>query len=140
MPSTQQPNCQRSNQAEPAETGLSPACYSGEITRVSRAISRKQQPTSSTQSLGVEQSGKGRIYSCSPTPSTPPTKNSLLFLTDWNLAFAHWLGLLGKPTASNAESSDSFVGFQYRNFEIAGKGSISFFRDQNSSQRERGWR
>ena len=66
-------------------------------------------------------------------------KNLNCFLTDWKLASV-LLRDPGKPPASNAESSDSFVGFQYMNFEIAGKGSVSFFAIKIPGPRGRGWR
>jgi hypothetical protein len=58
----------RFQQTQPTQTCL--------LTRrnrlISQAISRNQPPRFTNESLGVEQSGKGRIYSCSPPSSTPP--------------------------------------------------------------------
>ncbi len=106
MPSTQQPNCQRSNRtSQPCIFANAVVSSPPAIQEKSLAFRKRFLVNSKPTRLKVEQSGKGRIYSCSPTPSTPPTKKSLLFLTDWELGFCR------KPPASNAESSDSFVRF-----------------------------
>ncbi len=118
MPSTQQPNCQRSNQAEPAETGLNPACYSGEIARFTERFLTNSNPTW----LKVEQSGKGRIYSSSQPSSTPPTKKSQLFFNRLDLGFRKG----SHPRVMRRAVIPSY-GSNYMNFENAGKGSFPKF-------------
>jgi len=77
----------------------------------------KKRLANSTSPLGVEKSGKERIYSFPKPSSTPPTKKSLRCLTDWDLASRE------EANRNDAESSDSFVANQYRKTRIAGKGA-----------------
>jgi len=76
MPSTQQPNCQRSNQVEVAETTNS----SLPVDQEKWLVLKQLLAINSRFSLGVNQSGKEQIYNSWPPSSTPPTKKSLLLL------------------------------------------------------------
>lgn len=90
------------------------------FTSPSRAKTRDQLITNSFKPLGVNQSGKGRIYSSSQPSSTPPTKNSLLIQTDWELGFRRE----SHPQVMRRAVIPSYA-LNYRDSEIAGKGSLA---------------
>lgn len=87
---------------------LKPACYSGEKARKNKRFLAISNPSHLSLRLGLTKVGKSKFTTLGQPRQHHRQKNHCNFLTDWNLA-SHHLLKSGKPPASNAESSDSFV-------------------------------